>query len=156
MANCGLPRYMFNQKWIQPHILSLLLLAINVKVCGKFSWFGMYYSNHCHRMIIMPTLCFAYRGVCSCSFWLQCIQLYIFVNIRCILWFSSLFDERFFILTLYRLISQLLEDSKLAFALKEQYLNHHKCYDHDRQTVGNVFSLRICWWKVLRKTFSNS
>ena len=46
-------------------------------------------------------------------------------------------------LTLYRPISQLLEDSKLAFALKEQYLNNYKRYHHDRHTVGKVFSLRI-------------
>ena len=51
-------------------------------------------------------------------------------------------------LTLYRPISRLLEDSKLAFALKEQYLNNHKRYHHDRHTVGKVFSLRIRWWKV--------
>ena len=37
-------------------------------------------------------------------------------------------------LTLYRPIHQLLEGSKLAFALKEQYLNHFKRYRHDRHT----------------------
>ena len=46
-------------------------------------------------------------------------------------------------LTLYRPISQLPEDSKLAFALKEQYLNNYKRYHHDRHAVGEVFSLRI-------------
>ena len=52
------------------------------------------------------------------------------------------------VLTLYRPISQLLEDLKLAFALKEQYLNNYKRYHQDRHTVGKVFSLRIRWWKV--------
>ena len=52
------------------------------------------------------------------------------------------------ILTLYRPISQLPENVKLAFALKEQYLNNYKRYHHDRHTVGKVFSLRIRWWKV--------
>ena len=51
-------------------------------------------------------------------------------------------------LTLYRPISQLLENLKLAFALKEQYLNNYKRYHHNRHTVGKVFSLRIRWWKV--------
>ena len=46
-------------------------------------------------------------------------------------------------LSLYRPISQLLENMKLAFALKEQYLNNYKRYHHDRHTVGKVFSLRI-------------
>ena len=48
-------------------------------------------------------------------------------------------------LTLYRPISQLLEDLKFAFALKEQYLNNYKRYHHDRHTVRKVFSLQIRW-----------
>ena len=42
--------------------------------------------------------------------------------------------------TLYRPIPQLLEDLKLAFVLKEQYLNNYKRYHHDRHTVGKVVS----------------
>ena len=51
-------------------------------------------------------------------------------------------------LTLYRPNSQLLENVKLAFALKGQYLNNYKHYHHDRHTIGKVFSLPIRWWKV--------
>ena len=48
------------------------------------------------------------------------------------------------LLTLYRPISQLLDDSKLAFALKEQYLNHYNSTSAttpiDTLPVGKVFS----------------
>ena len=57
----------------------------------------------------------------------------------------SIISRRFHFrtLTLYRPIFQLQEGSKLAFALKEQYLNNYERYHHDRHTNGKVFSLRI-------------
>ena len=100
---------------------------------GKLVGFNITVASGC----LFAGSCVLWAGtiVCVCFFLGKAVQFFFLI-------FFTLF------LTLYRPISQLLEDLKLAFALKEQYLNNYKRYHHNRHTVGKVFSLRIRWWKV--------